>query len=85
MWLMILIVIALLFAAVVSVLSGGTLTLILVPLFVVAAVVAVTLAALGRLAGRDAPTVTSTQPAPTGKPRGTSAAPGTANDRVGQA
>jgi hypothetical protein len=69
MWMLIFIVFGLLFAGAVSVLSGGMLTLILIPLFLVAVVAVAAIGWLRRQAGDDAPTVVSSQPQPTGRPR----------------
>jgi hypothetical protein len=80
MWMLIFIVFGLLFAGAVSVLSGGMLTLILIAVVAVAAI-----GWLRRQVGDDAPTVVSSQPQPTGRPRTASGGVETANERVGQA
>ena len=85
MWMLIFLVFALLFAAAVSVLSAGMLTLILIPLFLVAVVAVAVIGWLRRQVGDDAPTVVSSQPQPTGRPRTASGGVETANERVGQA
>src|SRR5215218_7713232 len=66
MWMLIFIVFGLLFAGAVS---GGMLTLILIPLFLVAVVAVAAIGWLRRQVGDDAPTVVSSQPQPTGRPR----------------
>jgi hypothetical protein len=85
MWMLIFIVFGLLFAGAVSVLSGGMLTLILIPVFLVAVVAVAAIGWLRRQVGDDAPTVVSSQPQPTGRPRTASGGVETANERVGQA
>jgi hypothetical protein len=84
MWLGILVVFALLFAGVASVLGGGIVTIILVPIFLTAAVAIAAAAWIGRQASEDVPKVASSQPQPTGRPRTASPGAGTANERVGQ-
>jgi hypothetical protein len=84
MWLGLFLALALILAAVVTVLGGGIFTIILVPLFAVAVVVVVAVAGLGHRAGDDTPNMFSSAPEPTGRPRSGSAGAGTANERVGQ-
>jgi hypothetical protein len=85
MWLLILAVFALVLAGVGGVLGGGIFTIILIPVFLTAAVAIAAVAWIRRQASDDAPEVDSSQPQPTGRPRAASPAPGTANERVGQA
>jgi hypothetical protein len=79
-----LVVFALLFAGIVSVLGGGIFTIILIPIFLTAAVAIAAVAWIRRQASDDVPTVASSQPQPTGRPRNASPGAGTANERVGQ-
>jgi hypothetical protein len=84
MWLLILVVFALLFAGVASVLGGGIVTIILIPIFLTAAVAIAAAAWIRRQASDDVPKVASSQPQPTGRPQNASPGAGTANERVGQ-
>jgi hypothetical protein len=84
MWMLILVVFALVLAGAVTIFGGGIFTIILVPLLLVPAVAIASVVAIRYLTSDEAPTVPTSQPQPTGKPRGTTAGPGTANERVGQ-
>jgi flagellar basal body-associated protein FliL len=81
MWLLILVAFALLFAGVASVLGGGIVTIILIPIVLTAAVAVAAAAWIRRHASDE---VASSQPQPTGRPQSASPGAGTANERVGQ-
>jgi hypothetical protein len=84
MWLLILVVFALLLAGAATVLGGGIVTIILVPIFLTAAVAVAAVAWIRRQASDDVPKFASSQPQPTGRPQSGSPGAGTANERVGQ-
>jgi hypothetical protein len=79
-WLYIILVIALVFAVIMTVASGGAWTIFAIPIGV--AIAGVMLLRV-MLSGRETPRVVARPPEPTGV-AGTKAGPGTANVRVGQ-